>query len=752
MAGRDTSHLGFPTPTLGAPTGFIENFGSSFTTQRKTESAFGLTVDYMDALRESLEQAQTATGETYDLDTSLGSLSTIIDRELGLGVSALPKFVKEYEAFEAVNEQIAEAKKLHPNLKTPKEVLEEQIELRSDIIDRQALISARQTWGGWFGEFLGGMAGSFDPRRDPVNVATIFMPLGAGKSILVNMFREALANAAVEGLQQAILVGPRKQALEEPTDWLTNTLYAGLGAAAFRGVLEAAAPFVKGAYRRAQGSLDPQGRGRAFAQELEGLIDTTELGTPAQARERAARGVLPDSYERDVALSAAELDDYFFRVSGLPDTYNGQQVLNAIFEQQLRTFEGITDTPPFYNLTPESRPLVPVTTRLEGTSRLEPEVEAELESLRQQLIDLEDATAAVDRLGATQTVEDALDAFDLITPEQRERLEQLNRTIAEGADEEIPPPEVVRAQVERDEIIESIPEGELQRAQRELDLDLRLAKANNLERMARIRRRIDEINEDAGFTGRPEEVVTVQKPDLTSRVHEIRAEIDDFNAEQLVDDFVETIKTGATREEPEVTAKTVKDLEKDFGVEKGKLRVRDVEDWWNSTLSVALLRGDNVEVTIDGKTYKIDKLTRSGAHTTDGRYVFVKTFMNDPEATVQITQSGTIGGQGPVARTIPDKMTKEMREDLKMLGFTEETIDVISPDEAWGILHRTEPTSEKYDAIDVGLERPIRATTEVADPELEKITNVRELRDSILADEEAFMQAKICASVGESNG
>ena len=145
-------------------------------------------------------------------------------------------------------------------------------------------IARNDSWAGTGAEVAAGVATSF---RDPVNIAA--MPIGGvGRSVATRIVTSALANMAVEAIEQPIVANQREKLGEKLTtrEAVTNIAVAGVFGGALQGVGEVAAPVLKGAF----------GRGRALAADARTKIGWENMTPPEKV------AVL--SLERDADIAA----------------------------------------------------------------------------------------------------------------------------------------------------------------------------------------------------------------------------------------------------------------------------------------------------------------------------------------------------------------------------------------------------------------------------------------------------------------
>jgi len=145
-------------------------------------------------------------------------------------------------------------------------------------------IGRNESWAGTGAEIAAGVATSF---RDPVNIAA--MPIGGvGRSVATRIVTSALANMAVEAIEQPIVATQREKLGEKLTigEAATNVAIAGVFGGVLQGAGELAAPLLGGAI----------GRGRALAAKARERIGWENMTSPEKV------AVL--SLERDADIAA----------------------------------------------------------------------------------------------------------------------------------------------------------------------------------------------------------------------------------------------------------------------------------------------------------------------------------------------------------------------------------------------------------------------------------------------------------------
>lgn len=256
---RNNHHLPQPQAfSIGPTTGFLDNVESSFRRTREVESAYGFEVDLRDRWYENLKSAEVDLDRPFGLPFS--ELTPMVRRELGEDPYSNTWLSRErvnetLANFDRIDEEIKKRRKADPegtkDLRTFKEIISEEKRKRAETIDETNLTGARSGFFGQVGSFIGGMAGSFDPARDPLLFSSLGIPVGASGHIARRMMLEGMIGGGVEVVQQTQLVQPQHRLLgEEEGNVLEAVLFATVGSAAFRGVAEGAAPAARAVERR----------------------------------------------------------------------------------------------------------------------------------------------------------------------------------------------------------------------------------------------------------------------------------------------------------------------------------------------------------------------------------------------------------------------------------------------------------------------------------------------------------------------
>lgn len=234
--------------------GFFSDFGAEasavYATTSRNRSMLGLESEVLSRWEESTRRYQKLTGQDpgdiNNLATVYGLVNPIISPNKERWAGQFTHFMEpEFDPVSgpAIDAQrLVQAKKINdqiralgdPSVKSIEDILKEVVESRGQRREDEASISATSGWGGTFGGFAGGMAGSFT-TRDPLNLLTFGFG-GFGKTAAAKIGTEMLAGVGVELAAQELAIRPTETALgEEHAPLLQDLFYAGLGAGVIRG-------------------------------------------------------------------------------------------------------------------------------------------------------------------------------------------------------------------------------------------------------------------------------------------------------------------------------------------------------------------------------------------------------------------------------------------------------------------------------------------------------------------------------------
>lgn len=320
---RNTNHVPDTEPSLGARTGFGENFNLSRRRQYSVDSAFGYEAELYEAYRDNLERASNFAGEKL---------------EIGIGLNLTKR--KE------LNRRLAQLQEFDPGLKTLDEIDVEHRVAAQTLIDEQQRAGARSSWMGWAGGLAGTMLAGAAPWRDPLYAASLLFGAGVGRSIATKMVVEAAIGGVTESVQQAAFTSPRyKREGLEGNDPLMTIVAATIGGALIRGAFEVPAP----AFRALERTVRPEAvKERVINNAMKNLFgkDVDFKAIRARVTDQELLDLVsgfPQSSERDFAATLLRQRIKEAETSPHPDTRIGRADTEA--EVQKATEDLIGDTP-----------------------------------------------------------------------------------------------------------------------------------------------------------------------------------------------------------------------------------------------------------------------------------------------------------------------------------------------------------------------------------------------------------------------
>ena len=490
----------------GPTTGLFENIGAAFSRQHDVESFQGYTSRMVNAYRENMRLAAEAYGKAvsseqlFKPDSSMAILAATT-RAAGGAVPhniGINRYLEEIDKVDKIIEELR-TDPTNSNLKTFKELMDDEVRYRKGLIERSASVYSRADPLGMLGAFAGGMAGSLDPRVDPIYAGSMFLGPGAGRHIITKIVTDAFVAGAAESVQQFGFVDPQHKLFNEPSDPLTAVIFAAVGGAAFRGVTEAGGP----AFRALEAKIAPQ---RAAARIISGTIEDA-LGKPidfSQARRRLTDQELLDAVKKlkqteDVTNVRTQLERDIITAEGspYPNTRDGRLQTEQELARALQAFEG--DTALGLSIPRElldDNPLVRATTPEELLARADhPAIYAELDRLAAELQDAQARTRELETQLNERSVGDVVTTIDdasgqrvkAIEAELDKPITRERRTTLEG---------------ELDQIIQSIgPEVITKKAQEnriapKKEIDRSRATAKRIRReLARVRQRTTRLED-----------------------------------------------------------------------------------------------------------------------------------------------------------------------------------------------------------------------------------------------------------------
>lgn len=764
---RPPSHLPIGQFSIGRQSSFAENFEAMFRKQRDVDSAFGFEFDLDTALRENLSLAQQVMGEPFEYSGGMDALKAATHRELGqspydrsftmiLGKDEVDAALEELDK---IDERLLEAQKLNPNIKTFKQVFQDQLELRRKLLADAELASTRATLAGQLGGLFGGITGSFDPKRDPLLFGSLFIPLGASRSVASRILREMAIGAGAETAQQGLFVDPRRRAFGEPSEFMQSVLFAGLGAAAFRGAFESL-PFIG---RQAERFV-PRAAQRAAGREAlriveEGEVPPTPPRTePFDVLKTRIEEELPAGRERDETVSRLEVDERAIRLSPYDDSRAGFLLAQAEVEQFAREVEGLPDANlPFDFLSPEVRTLSEASPAEVNARQSAPELYTRIDEVEEELAALQTEHSQLQENLRNPSLGRAVGEF--LDEEAGAKLREIESRFPEqGTARGVAIPKTIQEEI--NETVDRLggPNAVLD-ALEDYVRSLRAGIVNNRRIAEPLRNELQDLQRQAGrleteVAARPAPTspqavapTAALSPTIRATMPGKLSYLEEFDSEVLTEDFTTIAFPSMTREGPEVESFGRADLDGMFKEGDGPLDLKAFGSWWRQTISHALTRGDRVTVTIGGQERLIKSIGKNGAVDENGKQVGTLSIVNDPQSRIEIERVGAIGAPAPVAATAPTSITKSMETKLRNLGFTDETLEGMKPDEAWTILNRigVHLPEKQAETVDVGLDRPVLRRAPVA--EEEKVQTMWEVLND-MQDDDAMAKATIACGTG----
>jgi hypothetical protein len=241
--------------TVGAPTGFLDNYQATLQEAANNERYLGAEDEVQSGWQKSiraLRQRGIEVPENSPLrlieDTIDPTQSRPITRAF-LGVDTdSPAFVARFKAAEQVNEQI---KTLNdPNIPSIDQIIQQVKDARAGRVEHATEIeSASDGIGGWFGRLAGGVTSAF---TDPAQVPTLLAG-GFGKTVAMRLATGVAANAAVAAGIQGEFANQQHQLLGEPQGSVGEAaLYGGLAGLVIGGAHEGLGALAHTALAKAQ--------------------------------------------------------------------------------------------------------------------------------------------------------------------------------------------------------------------------------------------------------------------------------------------------------------------------------------------------------------------------------------------------------------------------------------------------------------------------------------------------------------------
>lgn len=337
---RDLSHLPLPDQySFGPGSDFFQVFETSRQNARRVNSLLGVQVELKNQYLDQVKRAQELTGRDLGLDPifALNLADAGMRRASGMqpGLLQAGQSDKYLSDIDRIDAEIAKARAFDPNLKTFQDLYEQEIKSLLQTSQEAALASRTGGSGAWVPQFLGGLAGSLDPERDPLYFYSLLIG-GGGSTVLRRIVGEMAIGGGVQAVQEAAILGKNKALGLPETDPFTDILIAALGAGVFRGASEAGALGLRTAIR----SL-PEGVLRLLPEAVTGPRTPAPEYAPRLSDAELlsqARG-LQQTTEVRAATAGLERDLAFQDLSPLPNTQEGRAVASAQVASTLAAFE-----------------------------------------------------------------------------------------------------------------------------------------------------------------------------------------------------------------------------------------------------------------------------------------------------------------------------------------------------------------------------------------------------------------------------
>lgn len=252
----------------GLSTGFAQNFSQVFSNQYRVDSQMAFQAEMSTLYTENLQKFRELTGEDFGLSFDPKAFEVLFNQKVnpdGLRY----KFDVTADRLKQFDARVQELKEQYPELKTFDELVQEVGQIFKGIDEETGRVSNRASFMGSVGGFLGGMAGSLTPR-DPLLVTSMLLPLPT-KGPAMRVLTEAAIGAGSEAFVQYGTIQDRREqfGLTEQSA-LQSILFAGAGAAALRGGLDAAP---KG-FRAAERQLFPErAQARIFRDTMDEALE-----------------------------------------------------------------------------------------------------------------------------------------------------------------------------------------------------------------------------------------------------------------------------------------------------------------------------------------------------------------------------------------------------------------------------------------------------------------------------------------------
>ena len=314
------------SPTVGAKSGFGENFAAAFNETTAAFSQFGLEFSLLDEDEKNNDLIYELTGERLSAfpdaiylyeraaKEAEGETPDELPSHLVAGGRVSPK--EYFNAYQNKRKRLAELKKQYPEISTYEEMwgrVKTDAQKKTEIAQRSF---RRAGTTGTIGFFAGGMAGAFT-YRDPVNLMTLGAG-GFGPSIVKRIGTEMGVQAGIEAQNQFFGVAENRRLLglkHTGGDMAFHIAAASVGGGAFRGLFEGV-----GAGLKKIGNRDGQAAVRMSMRDLADNLSDPKLleGQSAEVRaaalaneidaENAARNPYPNNAAGEARSNAVHND------------------------------------------------------------------------------------------------------------------------------------------------------------------------------------------------------------------------------------------------------------------------------------------------------------------------------------------------------------------------------------------------------------------------------------------------------------
>ncbi|QDB99730.1 hypothetical protein [Mesorhizobium sp. 8] len=305
--------------SAGPQTGFAANFSAALDEQRHVRSALGAEQDMATLEQQQLDKLYKATGERmsplfpgafYSPTNPTGPYQMDLMHVMAgdtqrFTAQQVEQMQREYA--QTAQQQVDRYNRLASahGLLTYDQMFKQVQQNAAQYVDQNASTADRATFMGTVGNIIGGAVGSFDPSRDPVNVATLALG-GFGKTALVKIASE-MGMAGLGQAAQLLTGGYENEELlnQAPTggQMAEQVATTALGAGILRGAGEAAATGFR-AVAQHFGARAADVTTGALAHEAEQAVGASPYGTSRAAQGMRDAEVL-DALNRDLPMNMA---------------------------------------------------------------------------------------------------------------------------------------------------------------------------------------------------------------------------------------------------------------------------------------------------------------------------------------------------------------------------------------------------------------------------------------------------------------